>query len=55
MKRIWNEQLALSYLLGCGAENPRNKVLIRKGGFNGLKACSAVDFLRNHCSYNVLL
>jgi hypothetical protein len=55
MIKKWNEQTALSYLLSCGAENPRNKVILKDKGFKGLKACSAIDYLRNHCGYNILL
>ncbi|MCX7747937.1 MAG: hypothetical protein N2645_13770 [Clostridia bacterium] len=44
--RKWTESDAIDHLLLCGAERVRAKVLVKKGGWNGLKACSAVDYLK---------
>jgi hypothetical protein len=51
----WNEVKALSYILSCQAENPRNRVITKQNGFKGLKACSCIDYLKNYCNYNIIL
>jgi len=45
----WNEQQALKALNG--NVSAHNKMISCYGGFHGLKACSAFDYLRNHCGY----
>lgn len=46
----WTESKAISVLTSNGAE-VRGKTIIAKSGLRGLTACSAFDFLRNHCGY----
>lgn len=54
MKTIWTEQKALSILKGNGAII-KDKLITAPKGFNGLKACSAFDYLVNHCGYRTNL
>lgn len=41
----WTEAEALDYLFICGAEKTGAKTIFKKDGWNGLKACSAMDYL----------
>ncbi len=43
--RKWSEKEALDCLMECGAEKINGKTIIQRGGWNGLKACSAMDYL----------
>jgi hypothetical protein len=53
---MWTEQQALSYLIQQGADNPRPKTITKlSGGFKGLKACSAIDYLKNYCKYIICI
>ncbi len=51
--RKWTVLSAIAYLLQCGAEL-KEKTIIKPGGWNGLKACSAMDFLIGK-GYKVLI
>ena len=48
--RKWTENTAVSFLNKNGAE-VRGKVVLSNNGLKGLTACSALDFLVNHCGY----
>jgi hypothetical protein len=52
MKRTWNEHSAKAYLLKTKADI-ENKLIKTQGGFDGLTACSAGDYLVNYCGYRV--
>ncbi len=54
MKKKWNEEIATSLLKSNGAEI-KSKFILVKNGLNGLSACSALDYLKNHCGYKVSL
>lgn len=54
MKRKWTVASAVVYLIQCGAEMPTTRTLVKPGGWNGLKACSAMDFLIGK-GYKVLI
>lgn len=47
--RKWTEKEALAALNG--DVKVIGKTIIVTGGFKGLKACSARDYLVNHCGY----
>jgi len=47
----WTEQKALRALNG--NVSVHNKQIVGTGGFYGLKACSAYDYLCGHCGYHV--
>lgn len=47
----WTEQKALKALNG--NVNVDQKHISCYGGFQGLRACSAYDFLCDHCGYQV--
>lgn len=57
MKKVkfQNEISARNYIIQCGAEIPRNKVITKKYGFKGLKACSCLDYLKNYHGYHIYL
>jgi hypothetical protein len=46
----WTEQKALKALNGNVAAH--NRQISGSGGFYGLKACSAYDYLCHHCGYH---
>lgn len=46
----WTEHQALKALNG--NVSTQNKVISCYGGFQGLQACSAYDFLCDHCGYH---
>jgi hypothetical protein len=48
--RKWTESQALSTLSGVSVNG---KIIILTKGLQGLKQCSALDYLRNHCGYRV--
>lgn len=48
--RKWSESQAVSVVNSNGGET-RGKSIVSKGGLKGLTACSAYDFLVNHCGY----
>lgn len=50
----FNENSALTIVTSNGGE-VRGKVITAKNGFKGLKACSAFDYLVNHCKYTGLV
>ena len=52
MKREWNEKSAIK-ALGYGV-TINGKLISTKTGLSGLMACSAKDFLVNHCGYKYL-
>ena len=54
MRRRWTENGAISMLNANGAEVKKKFIVIRNG-LKGLSACSALDFLKNHCGYTVSL
>lgn len=54
MKRNWNETKAISVLSKAGAEVSGKRIKI-KDGVSGLSVCSAMDYLRNHCGYTVII
>lgn len=41
----WTEKEALEYIIICGAEKIASKIILKKNGWSGLKACSAMDYL----------
>jgi len=47
----WTEQQALRALNG--NVSAHNKLISCYGGFHGLRACSAFDYLCDHCGYHV--
>lgn len=47
----WTEHQALKALNG--NVSAHNKMISCTGGFQGLRACSAYDFLCDHCGYHV--
>ena len=49
-KRNFDEDSALRYLHGHVAKH--GKIIRIIMPFNGLKMCSAYDYLTNHCGYN---
>ena len=52
MKRKWTESEAIQWLNKTSDLTILNKrVVLGKNGLGGLKACSAFDYLRNHCGY----
>ncbi len=51
MHQQWTEQKALKALNGNVAAY--NKQISCIGGFHGLKACSAYDYLCDHCGYHI--
>lgn len=52
MKRNWSENSAKLYLLKTKADID-GKLIKTQGGFDGLTACSAADYLVNYCGYRV--
>lgn len=48
--RKWSETEALDYLFQCEIERIGPRTIIVRGGLNGLKACSAMDYLRK-CNF----
>lgn len=52
MKHTWTLQTALAAL--SGSYEIKDKIIIVRGGFAGLTACSAADYLKNHCGYTLL-
>ncbi len=50
MQHQWTEQSALKALNGNVAAH--NKEINCYGGFHGLRACSAYDYLCDHCGYH---
>jgi hypothetical protein len=48
MKIQWTKDSAVAYLMGMGAEMPSSKFIHMPNGANGLKACSAIDFLSKY-------
>lgn len=51
MKHTWTPQTALAAL--SGNYEVKDKIIIVRGGFAGLTACSAADYLKNHCGYTL--
>lgn len=51
MKHTWTPQTALAAL--SGNYEIKDKIIIVRGGFAGLTACSAADYLKNHCGYTL--
>jgi len=52
MKRLWTEEEAIRWLNKTSdVDIDGRKISIGKKGLGGLKACSAYDFLKNHCGY----
>lgn len=52
MKKQWTVQTALKVVSG----TVKDKVITYGGkGTHGLNECSALDFLRNHAGYTVLM
>jgi hypothetical protein len=49
--RKWTEISAVKALTGNVLVGATNKQIHAPNGLNGLKQCSAVDFLVNHCGY----
>ena len=47
----WTEQRALKALNG--NVEAHNRLISCNGGFHGLQACSAYDYLCDHCGYHV--
>jgi hypothetical protein len=47
----WTEQQALKALNGNAMAH--NRMISCYGGFYGLQACSAYDYLCDHCGYHV--
>ena len=47
----WTEPQALKALNGNVSSH--NKVITCYGGFHGLRACSAYDYLCDHCGYHI--
>lgn len=47
----WTEPQAIKALNG--NVSAHNKVITCYGGFHGLRACSAYDYLCDHCGYHV--
>ena len=54
MARKWTQDSARMYLVNHGKVEANGKVFRVVGGLDGLKACSAADYLTNHCGYKVL-
>lgn len=52
MKRTWNEQVAVRAL--GNKVTIKGKIINANNGLQGLTACSACDFLVNHCGYKYL-
>lgn len=55
MKRNWSFYGAVSYLQYSGVEVDDFKKVILGKGLNGLKACSALDYLRKYHKFTVFL
>ena len=53
MKQKWTPLEAVTFLKQRGARVENEKIFA--GGLNGLKACSAYDYLVNHCGYKGVL
>lgn len=52
----WTESEAKRVLMSAGdVQNPSGKTITVRKGITGLKACSAMDYLQNHCGYNILV
>jgi hypothetical protein len=49
----WTENAAIAALTG--DVKVQDKVIVCNGGFKGLTACSAYDYLTNHCRYHGIL
>ena len=50
--RKWTEIEATRWLTKTsGVKIEGNVIVLEKGGLSGLKACSAFDYLKNHCGY----
>jgi len=53
LKRVWTKESAISYLMGTGDDVIITDSSIRViKGVRGLKACSAMDYLRNYCNFS---
>ena len=51
-----NLSSAISYLRNHdNVETPSAGTIIVRGAVSGLSSCSAIDYLNNHSSYNVIL
>lgn len=50
MSKKWTKEEAISYLSANGA-GIKGKYITFPNGLNGLKSCSAIDYLTNHCGY----
>ena len=50
MSKKWSKEEAISYLNVNGV-GVNEKVITSPSGLKGLKSCSAVDYLVNHCGY----
>ena len=50
--RKWTESEAKRWLVKTSKVEFRGNIIFgNKGGLSGLKACSAFDYLKNHCDY----
>ena len=50
MKKVWTENTALAALKGADVKG-KLITTTRGSGLQGLQACSALDYLVNHCGY----
>ncbi len=50
----WTESKALDCLILCGAEKISAKTILKRDGWDGLQACSAMDYLKK-LNYNFRL
>lgn len=54
--RKWTENTARSKLMSSGdVRQTSAKTMVIKGGVKGLSACSAIDYLRKYCGYNIIV
>lgn len=52
MKKIWTERTAIQALKTSDVTFIGDKTMVLGAkGLSGLNACSAFDYLRNHCGY----
>jgi hypothetical protein len=52
----WTENEAKSVLMKSGdVRQTSPKTMVIRGGVKGLTACSAMDYLKNYCGYNILV
>ena len=54
MARKWTQDSYRMYLINHANVEVHDKVFRVVGGTDGLKTCSAADYLANHCGYTVL-